>query len=56
MLAYDASKNWIYWTMQGYWKSMTVVPKFFEDWEATVKRANDKQQAKLMEQGCKKVA
>jgi len=36
-LAYDASSNWVYWTMKGFWKNMTVVPDFESDWTKTMK-------------------
>lgn len=32
-LAYDDTKNRIYWTMKGFWQSMAVVPDFDNDWD-----------------------
>ena len=32
-LAYDETKNRIYWTMKGYWENMSVVPDFDKDWD-----------------------
>lgn len=78
-LGYDADRNWIFWTMKGFWKNMEVVPDFYKDWEKTaklakpgfkiyadlsklktmpedVKAAQDAQQKKLLEKGCKKVS
>jgi hypothetical protein len=78
-LQYDSNKNWIYWTMRGFWETMSVVPDFEKDWnravQATrpawkifadltelkvmpddVKQANDLQQQRLMQMGCKKVS
>ena len=34
-LAVDEAKNRVYWTMKGFWKSMSVVPDFDKDWETT---------------------
>ena len=31
-LFYDESRNWVYWTMKGFWKDLTVVPNFDKDW------------------------
>jgi hypothetical protein len=78
-LAYDAGKNWVYWTMRGYWPSMTAVPNFEKDWDTIqrkvkpgfkiladisklkvmpddVKEAQDRRQAKLMQDGCQRLA
>jgi hypothetical protein len=33
-LAYDESKNRVYWTMKGFWEKMSVVPDFDKDWDA----------------------
>jgi hypothetical protein len=33
-LKYDETENWIYWTMQGFWQDMSVVPNFDKDWDA----------------------
>ncbi len=38
-LKYDDSENWVYWTMKGFWESMSVVPNFYSDWEATINTA-----------------
>ncbi len=36
-LRYDESQNWIYWTMQGFWKSMDVAaPNFDKDWDSAI--------------------
>jgi hypothetical protein len=32
-LSYDETKNWVYWTMKGYWPGMTAVPNFEKDWD-----------------------
>jgi hypothetical protein len=78
-LAYDASKNWVFWTMRGYWPSMAAVPNFEKDWDTVqarvkpgfkiladisklkampedVKTAQDRRQAKLMQDGCARLA
>ena len=34
-LAVDEVKNRVYWTMKGFWKSMSVVPDFDKDWDTT---------------------
>jgi len=31
-LKYDEGRNWIFWTMKGYWKGMESVPNFDKDW------------------------
>ncbi|MBF0360322.1 MAG: hypothetical protein HQK49_04885 [Oligoflexia bacterium] len=33
-LSYDEKKNWVYWTMRGFWKSMAVAPNFDKDWDS----------------------
>ncbi len=35
-LGYDAEKNWIYWTMKGFWRNMGVAPDFKKDWESAL--------------------
>ncbi len=35
-LAYDERRNWMYWTMRGFWKSMSVAPNFDTDWKAAI--------------------
>jgi hypothetical protein len=37
-LAYDPAKNWVHWTMRGYWPSMAVVPNFEADWDTIQKK------------------
>jgi len=38
-LVYDETKNWIYWTMKGYWDSMSKsVPDFDKDWTAALSK------------------
>ena len=32
-LAYDGTRNWVYWTMKGKWARMAVVPNFEKDWD-----------------------
>lgn len=32
-LTYDEEKNWIYWTMRGFWPSMASAPDFEKDWD-----------------------
>jgi hypothetical protein len=32
-LAYDENRNWIYWSMKGFWRNMSVVPEFDRDWD-----------------------
>lgn len=31
--AYDPEKNLVYWTMKGFWMSMSVVPNYDSDWD-----------------------
>ncbi len=38
-LFYDEGKNWIFWTMKGFWKSMDVVPDFDRDWDSAIRHA-----------------
>ncbi|MBF0433494.1 MAG: hypothetical protein HQK83_19610 [Fibrobacteria bacterium] len=38
-LIYDESKNWIYWTMRGFWKSLDAVPDFEKDWDKAIATA-----------------
>ena len=35
-LAYDSARNWIHWTMRGFWPSMNDVPDFASDWAKAV--------------------
>lgn len=35
-LKYDEGRNWIYWTMKGYWKNMQVAPNFDRDWNTAL--------------------
>ncbi len=38
-LAYDETKNWIHWTMKGYWESMSkAAPDFDKDWAAALSK------------------
>ncbi len=38
-LSYDDAKNWIYWTMRGFWAGMSVAPNFEKDWHKAQKLA-----------------
>jgi len=36
-LAYDEGKNWIFWTMKGFWNSMEkAAPDFDKDWDSAI--------------------
>ena len=37
-LSYNDSKDWIYWTMKGYWSSMEIVADFEKDWETAISK------------------
>ncbi|MBU0981295.1 hypothetical protein KKC94_01240 [Patescibacteria group bacterium] len=40
-LVYDEGKNRIYWTMKGFWRSMSVVPDFDKDWDKIQSHTKD---------------
>ncbi len=38
-LSYDETRNWVYWTMKGFWENMDVVPDFDKHWDETQRAA-----------------